>query len=170
MTFYPAEDEHQEYYLKNPTHYQLYKHGSGRASFIKKTWKQREKESLRRQLTPMQYHVTQEDGTEPPFQNEYWDHEEEGIYVDIVSGEDRKSTRLNSSHVASSYAVFCLKKKSWPGWEDSAVPPERRGGYLRELVAIFDAFELGPPPMYGRFVSGCVRTHCSRAPVTARGI
>lgn len=93
MTFYPAEDEHQEYYLKNPTHYQLYKHGSGRASFIEKTWKQREKESLRRQLTPMQYHVTQEDGTEPPFQNEYWDHEEEGIYVDIVSGEPLFSSK-----------------------------------------------------------------------------
>src|SRR5690625_1640544 len=35
----------------------------------------------------MQYKVTQEEGTEPPFQNEFWDHEEEGIYVDIVSGE-----------------------------------------------------------------------------------
>jgi len=38
-------------------------------------------------LTPMQRHVTQESGTEPPFRNEYWDHHEEGIYVDIVSGE-----------------------------------------------------------------------------------
>lgn len=46
-----------------------------------------DKKNLKKQLTPIQYHVTQEDGTEPPFQNEYWDHEEEGIYVDIVSGE-----------------------------------------------------------------------------------
>ena len=38
-------------------------------------------------LTPMQYKVTQESGTEPPFQNEYWNHHEEGIYVDVVSGE-----------------------------------------------------------------------------------
>lgn len=38
-------------------------------------------------LTPNQFHVTQEDGTEPPFRNEYWDNHADGIYVDIVSGE-----------------------------------------------------------------------------------
>ena len=38
-------------------------------------------------LTPLQQYVTQECGTEPPFQNEYWDNHAEGIYVDIVSGE-----------------------------------------------------------------------------------
>jgi peptide-methionine (R)-S-oxide reductase len=38
-------------------------------------------------LTPKQFHVTQEDGTEPPFRNEYWDNHADGIYVDIVSGE-----------------------------------------------------------------------------------
>lgn len=38
-------------------------------------------------LTPMQKHVTKENGTEPPYQNEYWDNVEEGIYVDIISGE-----------------------------------------------------------------------------------
>ena len=46
-----------------------------------------DKEELRRRLTPMQYQVTQEDGTEPPFNNEYWNNHEMGIYVDIVSGE-----------------------------------------------------------------------------------
>ena len=40
-----------------------------------------------KQLTPMQYQVTQECGTEPPFQNEYWDNHRAGIYVDVVSGE-----------------------------------------------------------------------------------
>lgn len=38
-------------------------------------------------LTPNQFHVTQEDGTEPPFRNEYWDNHADGIYVDVVSGE-----------------------------------------------------------------------------------
>jgi methionine-R-sulfoxide reductase len=45
------------------------------------------KEELKKKLSPMQYHVTQEHGTEPPFRNEYWDEHREGIYVDIVSGE-----------------------------------------------------------------------------------
>ncbi|MFB4211793.1 peptide-methionine (R)-S-oxide reductase MsrB [Shouchella sp. JSM 1781072] len=44
-------------------------------------------EELKKTLTPMQYHVTQENGTEPPFKNDYYDHEEDGIYVDIVSGK-----------------------------------------------------------------------------------
>ncbi len=42
---------------------------------------------LKSRLTPMQYNVTQKDGTEPPFQNTYWDNKEDGIYVDVVSGE-----------------------------------------------------------------------------------
>jgi len=43
--------------------------------------------TLQRSLTPMQYTVTQQSGTEPPFQNEYWDNKREGIYVGLVSGE-----------------------------------------------------------------------------------
>jgi peptide methionine sulfoxide reductase msrA/msrB len=42
---------------------------------------------LKQKLTPMQYHVTQEAGTEPPFRNEYWNEHREGVYVDIVSGK-----------------------------------------------------------------------------------
>jgi len=44
-------------------------------------------DELKKKLTPLQYEVTQKDGTEPPFRNEYWDNHEPGIYVDIVSGE-----------------------------------------------------------------------------------
>jgi methionine-R-sulfoxide reductase len=44
-------------------------------------------EELRRKLTPEQYHVTQHEGTERPFQNAYWDNHEAGIYVDVVTGE-----------------------------------------------------------------------------------
>jgi methionine-R-sulfoxide reductase len=42
---------------------------------------------LAQRLTPLQYKVTQKDGTEPPFHNEYWDNKQPGIYVDVVSGE-----------------------------------------------------------------------------------
>lgn len=88
QTFYPAEEEHQDYYKKNNFHYQLYKKGSGREAFIQTHWKPKfSKADLKEKLSPVQYHVTQENGTETPFQNEYHDLEDEGIYVDIVSGE-----------------------------------------------------------------------------------
>src|SRR5690625_2589143 len=86
--FYEAEEAHQHYYKKNRFHYDLYRKGSGRAQFIENHWQQSyDKDELKKKLTEMQYHVTQEDGTEPPFNNEYNDFNEEGIYVDVVSGE-----------------------------------------------------------------------------------
>ncbi|WP_339146372.1 MULTISPECIES: peptide-methionine (S)-S-oxide reductase MsrA [unclassified Sutcliffiella] len=84
--FYPAEDYHQDYYKKNPFRYKMYQAGSGRAAFVKEHWKKTDAE-LKNRLTPMQFEVTQNNGTEPPFKNEFWNHTEEGIYVDIVSGE-----------------------------------------------------------------------------------
>lgn len=51
------------------------------------------KENLLKKLTPLQYEVTQNNETEPPFQNEYWDHFEEGIYVDIISGKPLFSSK-----------------------------------------------------------------------------
>lgn len=53
-------------------------------------WKKFKKPSateLKKNLKADQYHITQEEGTEPPFRNEFWNHKEEGLYVDIVSGE-----------------------------------------------------------------------------------
>ena len=52
-----------------------------------KTYSRPDDQELRAKLTPLQWKVTQEDGTERPFANEYWDNKQEGIYVDIVSGE-----------------------------------------------------------------------------------
>jgi len=86
--FYRAEEKHQEYYKKMPFHYNHYREGSGRVRFIRENWKKiKSEEELKRELTPLQFQVTRNNATEPPFQNEYWDHTEDGIYVDIISGE-----------------------------------------------------------------------------------
>jgi len=90
--FYPAEEYHQGYYKKNAFRYALYRRGSGRDDFLKAHWPKLN-EHLKETLTPMQFYVTQENGTEPPFQNEYWDHKQEGLYVDIVSGEPLFSSK-----------------------------------------------------------------------------
>jgi peptide methionine sulfoxide reductase msrA/msrB len=84
--FYPAEEKHQKYYKKNPFHYNLYKEGSGRNSFIRENWRDGYGEVINK-LTPLQYNVTQKNATEPAFNNEFWDNKEDGIYVDIISGE-----------------------------------------------------------------------------------
>lgn len=102
--FYPAEDYHQEYYKKSPIKYTFYRSRSGRDTFIKKAWskkiskenmtfKKPSDEELRKKLTKIQYEVTQKNGTEPAFKNEYADNKREGIYVDIVSGEPLFSSK-----------------------------------------------------------------------------
>ena len=57
------------------------------------TFRKPDAAELKQKLTPMQFRVTQKDGTEPPFQNEYWDNHQDGIYVDVVSGEPLFSSR-----------------------------------------------------------------------------
>ncbi|TFE01204.1 peptide-methionine (R)-S-oxide reductase MsrB [Jeotgalibacillus sp. R-1-5s-1] len=108
-TFYIAEEYHQDYYIKNEGRYELYRANSGRDQFLNQYWTVDERngdlptkeeqeenspynvsytdEELREMLTDIQYEVTQEDGTETPFDNEYDGFYEDGIYVDIVSGE-----------------------------------------------------------------------------------
>lgn len=101
--FYLAEEYHQDYYQKNVLHYNAYKKGSGREGFIKSVWGDSTTKSvkytkpsdleIRGKLSKLQYDVTQKEGTERPFNNEYWDNKVEGIYVDIVSGEPLFSSR-----------------------------------------------------------------------------
>lgn len=113
-TFWPAEDFHQDYYKGTLTQlkYKFYRNASGRDDLIERYWGSdtgpnlpwRETvsqtsagfwndftmpsdETLRSTLTSEQYRITQKNGTERSFQNEYWDNKEAGIYVDIVSGE-----------------------------------------------------------------------------------
>ena len=91
-------------------------------------------EALKNRLTPLQYRVTQESGTEPPFHNDFWDEHREGLYVDIVSGE----------------ALFSSKDKfdsgtGWPSFtkpiESSNVVEKRDTGYgmIRTEVRSKDA-------------------------------
>ncbi len=93
--FYPAEEYHQDYYKKNRAHYNAYYKGSGRDAFIKAHLDKlpEEKAILKERLTPIQYAVTQENATERPFVNEYDNHFEEGIYVDVVSGKPLFSSK-----------------------------------------------------------------------------
>jgi peptide methionine sulfoxide reductase msrA/msrB len=103
--FYEAEAYHQDYYKTCPLPYKAYRSGSGRDRFIDRKWGEEktytpqperhdrtasskpDKDALRKRLTDLQYCVTQEDATERPFENAYWDNKQAGIYVDIVSGE-----------------------------------------------------------------------------------
>lgn len=87
--YYLAEEYHQKYLKKNPGGYchvdfsSLPEISTPEADGYKKP----SPEKLKQQLSPIEYEVTQENGTEPPFANEYWDNHSKGIYVDIVSGE-----------------------------------------------------------------------------------
>ncbi len=87
--FYMAEEYHQDYYKKESLRYKSYRKHSGRDQVLEELWQYQRpsEEELKKRLTPLQFNVTQENGTERPFDNEYWDNKREGIYVDIVSGE-----------------------------------------------------------------------------------
>lgn len=91
QNFYPAELYHQDYLKKNPGGYchidfsglkDLQSDAAASKGFVKP-----DRAELEKRLSPMEYHVTQEAGTEPPGSGKYWKHDEPGIYVDIVSGE-----------------------------------------------------------------------------------
>ncbi len=109
-TFYKAEEYHQDYSKKRTLQYQIYKKGSGREKRLEELWGSFSEGELREKLTSLQYHVTQEEGTEPPFNNEYWDNTRDGIYVDIVSGEPLFSSKD--------------KFKSGTGWPSFTKPLE----------------------------------------------
>jgi peptide methionine sulfoxide reductase msrA/msrB len=112
--FWPAENYHQDYYKKSQVRYNYYRYASGRDQYLDrifgedrnqnpvtlrqlidkkkqaanlKPYGKPSDEQIKAKLTSLQYDVTQNDATERPFKNKYWDNKAEGIYVDIVTGE-----------------------------------------------------------------------------------
>jgi peptide methionine sulfoxide reductase msrA/msrB len=159
-SFHRAEEYHQDYYKKNPIRYKYYRYRSGRDQYLEKTWadermagdtspyRKPNDDELRRTLTRLQYRVTQEEATERPFQNEYWNEKLEGIYVDVVSGEP----------------LFSSKDKfdsgtGWPSFtrplaEENIVEREDTGLFMRRTEVrsrhgdshLGHVFPDGPPP------------------------
>lgn len=143
-TFYPAEEYHQNYSEKNPIRYKFYRFKCGRDQRLEELWEGKElpaltpekseknagenmrvttlakpsREELKKRLTPLQYKVTQEDGTEQAFNNTYWENTRSGIYVDIVSGEPLFSS--------------LDKYKSGTGWPSFTKPLEPENIVERE--------------------------------------
>lgn len=161
--FYPAEDYHQNYYQKNPARYESYKQNSGREDYLKEMWPAKESsyedyqkpsdDELRAILTPLQYEVTQQNGTEPPFNNEYWDNKEEGIYVDVVSGEPLFSS-IDKFESGTGWPSFTKPLEA-----DNIVEIEDRSYGMNRIEVrskyadshLGHVFDDGPPPTGKRY-------------------
>jgi peptide methionine sulfoxide reductase msrA/msrB len=170
--FYIAEAYHQNYHVKYLERYKAYSTGSGREAFLDRTWEGRDdvslasaperpweefvkpsEEELRAMLTPLQYSVTQENGTERSFDNEYWDNHEVGLYVDVVSGEPLFSS-TDKYDSGSGWPSFTR-----PVEPDSVIAVEDRSLFqsrveVRSRIAdshLGHVFEDGPPPTGVRY-------------------
>lgn len=147
-TFYKANSYHQNFYKTNKIRYKWYRYNSGRDDYLEERWSGREdfeiftsdtsyksdptknynlpdKEELKNQLTSLQYRVTQNDATEPAFDNKYWDHKKKGIYVDIVSGEPL----FSSKH----------KYESGTGWPSFYKPLVSQNIVTKQESGLFDS-------------------------------
>lgn len=111
--FYPAEEYHQDYLKKNPGGYCHISFDSLDEPLPEdeKAWKKPDRVELKKMLSPEEWHITQENGTEPPFTGKYWNFDKPGIYVDAVSGEPLFSS-------ADKFPSSC-------GWPSFAAPLEK---------------------------------------------
>ena len=164
-TFFPAEEYHQDYYKKNPVRYWFYRSRSGRDTFLKKIWKKTQKktipsgykkpsdEELKKRLSPLEYKVTQKNGTEPPFKNKYWNNKEPGIYVDIVSGEPLFSSQ-DKYDSKTGWPSFTrpLVKENISTHEDNTLLMKRTEVRSKQANShLGHVFNDGPPPTKLRY-------------------
>ena len=162
MEFYPAEENHQDYYKNHPIKYYWYRSGSGRDSFLKKTWSKAvpnnspknpaytkpSDDQLRQQLTPRQYAVTQLQKTEPAYSHPYHQNTQPGIYVDIVSGEplfstlDQYNSRTGWPSFTKPLVAENIVEKKDRGWFSKQVEVRSNHGDSH----LGHVFQDGPPP------------------------
>ncbi len=109
--------------------------------------------ALKESLTDLQYHVTQENGTEEPFNNEYWDNKKDGLYVDVVSGEPLFSSKHKfdsgcgwPSFYQALKPESIVERKDWSLWmERTEVRSRRADSHLGHI------FNDGPKPTRLRY-------------------
>ncbi len=131
-TFYRAEESHQNFAQKEPIRYTYYSKHSGRQKYFAK-----------QKLDDLQYQVTQENATEPPFDNRYWDHHEEGIYVDVVTGEA----------LFSSIDKFD-SQSGWPSFTEAITPLQELGDQSHSMNRIEVRSKKGDSHLGHLFLDG----------------
>lgn len=173
--FYRAEDYHQNFFKTNPVQYKQYRQNSGRDQFLKSIWKDGKvaypaacplpgsftpgakskdmKVDLQKRLTPLEFNVTQNNGTEEPFNNKYWNNHKEGIYVDVVSGEPLFSS-IDKYDSGTGWPSFTkpLEKANIKTKSDKTLGIERIE--LRSAQGdshLGHVFKDGPAPSYERY-------------------
>lgn len=169
-TFYPAEDYHQKYYEKNPYRYKFYRYNCGRDKRLKQIWGKEcfdgkklilTEAEWKQRLSPLQFKVLRQDGTEPPYDNPFWDLKEAGIYhcagcdLPLFSSKVKYDSKTGWP---SFWEPICsdnviIKSNYNPFTSGREVSCARCDGHLGHV------FKDGPPPTGERFCMNSAALH-----------